>query len=76
MGLVLFDCKFFNSMENCLISLFSMVYLFDGYLTELTSYQQLTKLFYLTEKGPNQLKRSLKRLYSKVYLFDGYLTEH
>lgn len=75
MGLVLFDCKFLKSIKNCLIVLFSMVYLFDGYLTELTSYQQLTKLFYLTEEWPNQLKRSLKCLYSKVYLFDGYLTE-
>lgn len=76
MGLVLFDWKTSGTTKNIVKPLFIRVFLFDGYLTETTSYPHLIHLAYLINNVTLRLKRSITNLLPTTYLFDGYLTEN
>lgn len=75
MGIVLFDQKTTSSTKKVINNSFSINCLFDCYLTELTSYQQLTIRAYLTKKQLHKKKNNINNLHSVFYSFDGYLTE-
>ncbi len=75
MGIVLFDRETSYTTKNIINSSSSTLSLFDGYLTEPTSYPHLVKLVHLTESGLNQLKTTLIITFSSNYLFDDYLTK-
>lgn len=76
MGIVLFDWKACATTETFVTSSSSVVFLFDGYLTESTSYPQLQEPAYLTGRAENKPTQCLKAYRQKVCLFDGYLTDH
>jgi hypothetical protein len=50
--------------------------LFDGYLTELASYQQLPQKILFDWETDSTTKKVVKSSFLRDSLFDGYLTEH
>jgi hypothetical protein len=76
MGIVLFDWKTSGTTKKAIKPLFIRGLLFDGYLTEPTSYPHFSKMAYLTGGSSVALKTYLNALFSSIYLFDGYLTEY
>ncbi len=76
MGIVLFDWKTARAAKKVVNSSFSKNYLFDGYLTEPTSYPHFEQMAYLTGDSSVGFKTYPNALYSGISLFDGYLTEH
>lgn len=75
MGLILFDCMNHLLTTHSSYGSISSIYLFDGYLTELTSYQQKHRFFSF-----DCMKFLLSNIIicyciPEAYLFDGYLTE-
>jgi hypothetical protein len=76
MATVLFDSKKDTSVIISPSSSFSIVSLFDDYLTEPTSYPQFSPLAYLTENSYGNSKTPSNALFSSNSLFDGYLIGH
>jgi hypothetical protein len=76
MGIVLFDWETTSTTKKAVKSLLSMDSLFDGYLTELTSYQQLPQKILFDWKTASTTKKVVEHLFSRASLFDAYLTEH
>lgn len=52
-----------------------MICLFDGYLTESTSYPHFSRLAYLTTDKKNATGNNQNLLFSGRSLFDRYLTD-
>jgi hypothetical protein len=75
MGIVLFDWKSPTACKKVKNALLTRVCLFDGYLTESTSYPHFQGLVYLIEKGEINPCQYVKAYQQRVCLFDGYLTE-
>lgn len=75
MGLALFDRKTFKAIKSITNSSFSILFLFDGYLTESTSFPQFQGLTCLTGKSEIKPCQTLKPYPQRVSLFDGYLIE-
>jgi hypothetical protein len=75
MGIVLFDWKTTEVAKKGINSSFSKNCLFDGYLTEPTSYPHFSKTAYLTTGSLVALKTCPNVLFSGISLFDGYLTK-
>lgn len=75
MGIVLFDRKASTTTGKFVTGSFSVASLFDGYLTEPTSFPQLQEPAYLTGKAENKPTQNRKAYRQKVSLFDGYLTD-
>lgn len=75
MGIVLFDRKASTTTGKFVTGSFSVASLFDGYLTESTSYPHFQGLVYLIEKGEINPCQYVKAYQQRVCLFDGYLTE-
>jgi len=76
MGIVLFDWKTARTIKKVVKPLFSIDSLFDGYLTELASYQQLLQKILFDWETGSATKKVIKSLFSRDSLFDAYLTEH
>lgn len=75
MGIVLFDWETSSTTKKVVKPLFIMPYLFDGYLTEPTSYPHFSDLTCLTS---DDLRYSILPLNAQFFsnsLFDGYLIE-
>lgn len=75
MGLILFDYKSCYSFKLIISSSLSVTCLFDGYLTESTSYPHFSRLAYLTTDKKNATEDNQSPLLSGRSLFDGYLTD-
>lgn len=75
MGIVLIDWKSPTACKKVKDALLARVCLFDGYLTESTSYSHFGFRAYLTEKSTEATKTVIKYLFSGIYIFDGHLTE-
>lgn len=73
MGIVLFDWKPARATKKVINSLFSTSCLFDGYLTESTSYPHFQQMVYLTEGCSVRLKTHPNALFSSISLFDDCL---
>ncbi|MFN9652673.1 MAG: hypothetical protein ACK56P_07735 [Chitinophagales bacterium] len=72
----LFDWKSSSTTKKVLNDSFSINCLFDGYLTEITSYPHFEQMAYLTGGCLAGCKTNQNALFSSISLFDGYLTEH
>lgn len=73
---ILFDWKTASTTKKDVKPLFSTLYLFDGYLTEATSYPHFGQMAYLTRRSVAISKKYPKALFSGISLFNGYLTEY
>jgi hypothetical protein len=74
MGLILFDYTYCSRVKKRIIASLTNICLFDGYLTETTSYPHSGRLIHLTDKRQNLSIISITRLISAFCSFDGYLT--
>jgi hypothetical protein len=76
MGIVLFDWETSSTTKKVVKPLFKRLSLFDGYLTEPSSYPHSSLTAYLTGSCLSQTQTSLNDLFSSISLFDSYLTTH
>jgi hypothetical protein len=76
MGMILFDWKTASTSKKVINKSFSMICLFDSYLTESTSYPHFGQGAYLTGKSLQVSKTYPNTLFSSISLLDGYLTEY
>lgn len=72
---ILFDWKPPRATKKALTNSSSIVYLFDGYLTDLLFYVTNNTFFYLTGTIQNTTQYNINPCLSINCLFDAYLTE-
>jgi len=75
MGVVLFDWKSPTACKKVKNALLARVCLFDGYLTESSSYPHFGIDAYLTMKPTTFIKKVLNPLFLRFCLFDCHLTK-